>query len=220
VKEGYIAFTFTMKDGSQMNGIPTRETANEQFIRVGPGPEIPLVKSNIAKRDTFGSMMPAGLVDALNDEEKLNLISFLSQVGKPGPFDATKSNVARIWWLFPSSVLASAVTPGGEAPAVIANVNGALPKQRLADTLPLVANPGDGPKAATKFQLATAGKVKLNLTGIREAWLDGQGLAVASEPSPTVDLAAGVHTLAVRLDPKALPETLRVESAEVRFLAE
>jgi hypothetical protein len=49
VKEGYIAFTFTMKDGSQMTA--SRRERQRQFIRVGPG-EIPLVKTNIAKRDT------------------------------------------------------------------------------------------------------------------------------------------------------------------------
>ena len=68
-------------------------------------------------RYTFGSLMRRSRRCAATRE--LNLISFLSQVSTTGPFDATKSNVAR-WWLFPSSVLASAVTPAA-GPAVIAS---------------------------------------------------------------------------------------------------
>src|SRR5436309_525593 len=44
VKEGYHAFAFTMNDGAQAIGVPSRETAAEQFIRPGPGPEVALAK--------------------------------------------------------------------------------------------------------------------------------------------------------------------------------
>jgi hypothetical protein len=67
-----------------------------------------------------------------------------------------------------------------------------FPSSVLANTLPLVANAADGPKAATSFQFAIERKAKLNLTGIRETSLDGQSFAVAIEPSPTVDLPASV----------------------------
>ena len=220
VKEGFNAVSLTLKDGTAVAGIQSRETAQEVFVRDVTGAEKNVPKANIKGRENIGSLMPAALTDQLKDRERIDLYAFLAQLGKPGVYDASKAAVARAWWLFPASVLASAVTPGPGAPVVFTNVDGRLPRERLAEALQLVQNPGDGPKAATKFQLAAAGKVKLNLTGIREAWLDGQGLAVASEPSPTVELAAGVHTFAVRLDPKGLPDTIRVECAEVRFLTE
>ncbi len=103
VKEGYHAFAYTMKDGTQFTGIPTRETATEQFIRPGPVPEIPLVKANIVKKDIVGSLMPPGLADALEFVEKRSLFAFLSQIGRPGPFDASKGSVARLWRLYPGA---------------------------------------------------------------------------------------------------------------------
>jgi hypothetical protein len=86
-----------MKDGSVMNGIPARETATEVIIKPGPGVEMPLMKAKIVKKKNIGSLMPAGLVDALGDGDKRNPFSFLSQTGRLGPFDANKANVARIW---------------------------------------------------------------------------------------------------------------------------
>ena len=64
------------------------------------------------------------------------------------------------------------------------------------------------------------GKTRLKLTGVTKAWLDGAPLAVASEPNPEVELSAGNHTLAVKLDKSSLPAILRAECADVRFLNE
>jgi hypothetical protein len=60
--------------------------------------------------------------------------------------------------------------------------------------------------------------VKLNLTGVSKAWLDLTPLAVASEPSPSVDLTAGAHTFTVEVDLKAVPDVLLLESPAVSFL--
>jgi hypothetical protein len=81
-----------------------------------------------------------------------------------------------------------------------------------------VPNAGDVIFATAQFQIATGGKTRLNLAGISKAWLDGQPLAVASEPNPAPDLAPGVHTLAVKLDVKSFPEILRAEAPGANFL--
>ena len=91
-------------------------------------------------------------------------------------------------------------------------------RERLVESLQLVPNAGATPMAVTKFQLPSAGKVTFTLTGIQKAYLNGEPLAVASEPSPSADLPPGEHVLAVKLDAKALPETLRAAADGVRFL--
>jgi len=219
VKEGFSAFSYTLRDGTSMSGIPARETDKELIIRPGPGPEVPLVKANIVKREPVDTLMPAGLIDPLNYTEKRALFAFLTQLGKAGPFDASKGNVARVWWLHgtadASKVLAG--TAEGGMP-VYTHVDGKIERDKLAETAGVVS---DGPLlASTKLQVGTPGKVKLDLLGIREAWLDGQALPVASEPSPTIDLAAGPHTLVVKLDAKQLPEAVRAATSEGRFLTE
>ncbi len=71
-----------------------------------------------------------------------------------------------------------------------------------------------------RFEAASAGKATLNLTGIGKAWLDGQPLAIASEPSPRVELSAGAHTFTVEMNSKSPPDVLRIESPAVSFLGD
>ncbi len=220
VKEGFHAFAYTMKDGSQLTGIPTRETATEQFIRPGPAPEIGLVKANIVKKDLVGSLMPQGLTDALDGTEKRELFAFLSQIGRPGPFDASKGSVLRLWRLYPGAQATQAQHADKIEEAVPAYtlVDGRLTRDLFNSALQLLPNAGDNVIATAQFQLAGASKTRFTLTGVSKAWLDGQPLAVASEPNPSPELSAGVHTLSVQVDPKALPEIIRVEAEGANFL--
>jgi putative heme-binding domain-containing protein len=220
VKEGYHAFAYTMKDGTQVIGIPTRETATEQFIRPGPVPEVALVKANIVKKDLVGSLMPPGLADALSFVEKRSLFAFLSQIGRPGPFDASKGYIARLFRLYPGAQAAAAEKAEkiDEATPAYTMIDGRLPREQFATALQALPGAGDSVIAVAQFQLAAAGQSQLKLTGVSKAWLDGQPLAVASEPNPKVELTAGIHTLALEFETKALPEILRVEADGASFL--
>jgi putative heme-binding domain-containing protein len=221
VKEGFNAVTLTLKDGTVASGIQARETAQEIFLRNAVGAEQAVPKASITARENIGSIMPAGMVEQLKDRERLDLYAFLAQLGKPGVYDASKGNVARVWWLSDDHSGNPGIRESGNLGVpVFTSVDGRLPRERLLESLQLVPNAGETPFALTRFQLPAAGKVKFNLTGISKAYLDGEPLAVASEPSPSAELAAGEHTLAVKLDAKALPETLRAAADGVRFLTE
>ena len=65
--------------------------------------EIPIQKNNVKSRALGGSLMPSGLIDNLPSEERVDLFRFLSELGKPGPFDASKGNVARFWKVRPGT---------------------------------------------------------------------------------------------------------------------
>ena len=75
----------------------TRETATEIVLRNAANQEVQVAVKNVAKRTSAGSLMPAGLIDGLLPEERLDLVKFLSQLGRPGEFDAAKGGVARAW---------------------------------------------------------------------------------------------------------------------------
>ncbi|HEY3901530.1 MAG TPA: PVC-type heme-binding CxxCH protein [Chthoniobacter sp.] len=220
IKEGFHAFAYTMKDGNVFTGIPTRETATEQFIRPGPAPEIPLIKANIVKKDLVGSLMPAGLADALSYVEKRSLFAFLSQLGRPGPFDASKTSIARLWRIYPGGQSSEAehAEKIDQQPTVYTLVDGRLPREQFATALTPLNIPGESVIATAQFQVATAGKTRFDLTGVSKAWLDGQPLAIASEPNPDPELATGTHTLAVQLETKSLPDIFRVEVQGASFL--
>jgi putative heme-binding domain-containing protein len=186
VKEGYHGFAFTMKDGTVMSGIPSRETATDIFIKIGPGAELPLAKANLVKKENIGSLMPPGLIDALNPNDKRNLFAFLSQIGRPGPFDASKLNVARMWKFHG--------TPPGE-PAV---------QEAAAYAMTLVSgglraeDRPDKPYATASFTAAKPTAKPLILTGVEAAWLDGKPLEL-KDGHCTTSIPAGDHQLSVRL---------------------
>jgi len=222
VKEGYNAVTLTLKDGTVAMGVPVRESGNDLVLRNAAGQEQTLVKANITGRENLGSIMPPGLLEPLKPRERLNLYAFLSQLGKAGIYDASKGHIARTWWLYGEKEAAAGIASlkGGEAaPFILSNVDGRVPRERLTEQVAIIP-PGGAVYAVAKLTVATAAKTQLQLAGVREAWLDGQPLAVASEPSLPVDLSVGNHVLAVKLDREHLPEVLRAEAAGVRFLTE
>jgi putative heme-binding domain-containing protein len=219
VKEGFNAVTFTLKDGSLVSGIQARETANEIVVRDVAAREQTVPKANIASKQNIGSIMPAGLVEQLPGRERLDLLAFLAQLGKPGVYDASKGQVARVWTLYPSSdgdkVLQGELKLENSANAFTL-VDGRLTKELFAEALQLFPNAGDVVYAVAQFQNANAGKTKLQLTGAAKAWLDGKPLVV--QPAMELDLPAGPHHLVVKIDVKQLPEVLRAESGDARFL--
>jgi hypothetical protein len=68
------------------------------------------------------------------------------------------------------------------------------------------------------LQLPDAGKVSLKFNGPADAaiWVDGK--PVKSAPDLPLELSSGTHVITIRLDPKKLPEGLRLESSAGTFL--
>jgi hypothetical protein len=145
----------------------------------------------------------------LQPRERLDLYAFLGELGKPGPFDASKGHVARVW------TLAKPDAPDFKLPAYTL-VDGRLVKELLVEKLALFADAATV-QATARFQ-GPGGKTRLQIVGARKAWLDGQPLDLTKEIAP--DLTSAVHTLTVELDPKNPPESLRAESPDARFLGD
>ena len=102
IKEGFHAVTVETKDGEEYAGVLVRETGEQLVLRDATAKEITVAKNNIANRRVGTlSLMPAGLIDGLSADDRIDLFRFLSELGKPGPFDATKGNVARTWRVRP-----------------------------------------------------------------------------------------------------------------------
>jgi len=204
VKEGYHGFAYTMKDGTVMSGIPARETATDVIIKIGPGAELPLAKANLVKKEIIGSLMPPGLIDALDPRDKRNLFAFLSQIGRPGPFDASKLNVARMWKFH-------ATQPGGPAAPEAAAYAATLVSGDLrAEDRP------DKPYATTSFTAAKPTTKPLIFTGIEAAWLDGRPLDLKAGQC-TTSIPAGDHHLTVRPDKNA--PLMKAQCDDVTFVS-
>ena len=205
IKEGYHGFAFTMKDGSVLTGIPARETTSDIIIRPGPGVELPVSKANLVKRENIGSLMPAGLVDGLEFVPKRSLYAFLGEIGKPGPFDTSKNNVARAWTFQdqPPGALAKSGAPA----TIYSLINGQLLKE---------FNPGRL-YAEARFTASAATTKPLLLTGVKAAWIDGKPLELKDGKS-TVIVAAGNHSLVV--EPDLTSPYFKAQWDDVTFLGD
>jgi putative heme-binding domain-containing protein len=225
IKEGYHSVLITTKDDQEFSGIVVKESASEVIIRNAANQEVSVATKNVAQRRNGASLMPAGLVDALLPEERLDLIKFLSMLGKPGDYDAARGGAARVWRLYmvtsPNQHIGIEPVVKGDftlkdwQPA-IARVNGSLAKEDLLKAFPNRGNTR-GFFAATQFNAAKAGPMTLTVSGpITGAWLNGAPLKPAA--TLALDARAGVNTLVVQIDEDNLPDALRVASADVSFL--
>ena len=67
----------SLKDGRVLSGMIAGQDRNSLTLRL-PGSEIVVSKADIRKRETLeNSIMPAGLLDKLNQVERRNLIAYL-----------------------------------------------------------------------------------------------------------------------------------------------
>ena len=225
IKEGFHSTTITTKDDQEFTGIIARETETEIIMRNAANQEVSIVKRNISQRVIGGSLMPAGLVDALLPEERFDLIKFLSVLGRPGDYDASKGGVARVWKLYQitsqnSHLGIQGVLRGDFARTdwvtAFTRVNGSLSREICETAIP-ARDDSRGLYAATQFQSANGGQAKFMLNGeVKDAWVNGQ--RVQSGPSFTVELNPGVNTLVLQLDGANLPEELKLSSSDVSFL--
>jgi len=229
IKEGFHALSIETKDSQEFSGTLARETGEQLTLRDATGKEVTVAKNNIADRRTGTlSLMPAGLIDNLTPAERIDLFRFLSELGKPGPYDASKGSVARVWRVRPgahtdeqrgeASIVNSDLSSKGWGP-VFARVDGRLTPEDLREGVSLNPYQWHGVTAvyaATTLNVTKAGAVKLKFNSAPGAlWIDGQPQPTGAEA--TSDLSTGAHTIMVRLDPKALPEALRLETSEGTF---
>lgn len=233
VKENYHAQSVATLDGHVINGIVVRQTDSQLVLRNGDDLEVAVPLDQIEERAQAASLMPSGLVDSITRPELVDLVRFLSELGKVGPYSISPARVVRRWQALaatPQNVKlmqrvgtdgivrrASAPLAGekmeGWSPAY-SNVAGGLP---LAELPSLKPSEGQNSVALVRCQIdvSSAGKVALQLGSTEglSLWVDGRTLDLATQPphQVTFELAAGLHTLTLAVDLAMRQGELRCE---------
>lgn len=226
IKEGYHSVAIATRDQRDLSGMVVKESAGEIVLRTADGREVSIATRDIARRIDAGSLMPAGLLDTLLPEERLDLVKFLTMLGKPGEYDAARSDAARTWKLYlvvsanqsigMEPVVKGDLTLGGWVPALTL-VNGRLPRETLKAAFPSLINTR-GFFAATRFDASRAGPARFALTGATKgAWLNGAPVKVGAQFS--LEVRAGTNVVVLQLDEASLPAELGLSSGEVSFVA-
>ena len=193
VKEGYHGVSYSLNDGTSVTGIPFEENGTAIKVRIPGGLEFEVVKAKIKSSEVIGSLMPAGLVDALNEEDKINVFAFLGAVGRPGAFDASNGGVVRAWRITSNVDDAHAGRGLAVAPAAFTLTDGRLLPEHLE--MPMAIESGAKVYAVAKFSLGAAATVALQVDGADVFWVDG----APSKNGDHTFHSGGEHTLVVPL---------------------
>src|SRR5207244_11626024 len=97
VKENYHSLVVSTREGRFFTGIKVHETSAQLVLRDAEDREISIPVELIDERAMGGSLMPEGLADTLTRTELVDLVRFLSELGKIGPYSVRKARCARRW---------------------------------------------------------------------------------------------------------------------------
>ncbi len=230
IKENYHSLIVETKDGRVQTGIKVRETKTELVLRNAEDKEVSIPVGKIDSRQTGGSLMPEGLSDPLTRGELLDLVRFLSELGKVGPYSVSRARLVRRWQaLEPTKAAYDLLTRTSYASAAkddaaltwqpaYSTVGGELPLEDVPELR--IRNFVTKEFARTSFvrchlDATTAGKARLLLNSAKgvNAWLDG--VPIDAREEMVIDLGAGAHTLTLGVDRAARNQPLRMELDDV-----
>jgi putative heme-binding domain-containing protein len=213
VKEGYHGVSYTLTDGGAAAGVPFEENAQNVRIRMPGGIEMDVPKAKIKANEVIGSLMPAGLVEGLSEEDKINLFAFLGSVGRPGAFDASNGGVARGWRVVADATAAGKADALQAAPSVYSLTDGRLlPEHWQMATASLK---GEVLHAVTRVDVGSGGKVRIQVDGAPDFSVDGEKVTGGAMERV---LSGGTHVISVPVKRDALPASLKVTATQGRFV--
>jgi putative heme-binding domain-containing protein len=226
VKEGYHAVEVSTASGRVVSGIKLRQTPKELVLRTAEDKEVVIPADDVEGSKNTRSLMPDGLTDPLTRGEFADLVRFLSELGKVGPYSLSKARVVRRWELIEPTganmdrfrrtrVGAAAETPDqfGWSP-VYARVSGALPLGEL----PKAAVWNDtAPQTVVRFRLdATAGgPVRLRFNSPAGLTLFAGTAAVESKAEVVIEVKPGTQFVTAVIDRGKRGDDLRCEVEDV-----
>ncbi len=227
VKEGYQTVVVETDSGKVVSGVKVRTSDEALILRDADDKEIAVPLKTIEEERSGTSLMPVGLTDKLTRAEMVDLVRFLSELGKPGPYAISPTTpVARVWEaLLPtqesyrrltrtSDAQLMADDSGLEWGPVYTTVAGNLPTQGLptfGTNVKIVQSERFVSFVRTYLQVTAAGTITLrwNDPAALQIWIDRKPVDAAAEM--TVDLSPGIHLISVAVDLRKRTTPLRVE---------
>ncbi len=212
IAEHYENMMFVLEDGSVRSGVITYKSEREVVIRdtAQKGLEVTIPATDILQQKGLPSLMPAGLADQLaSRQEFLDLVKFLSMLGRPGPFANDESPVIRKWRIHNGDQSDSGIN-GGSIPdsdaawhTAYCKVDGELPAADFGDAAAIVV------RGFVNCQVAGRVHLEINDLAGLQLWVDGERLSLLTDD---FQLERGRHALTFVIDRAARGQQgLRVE---------
>ncbi len=98
IKEGYHMAMISTKGGQVFSGSVVKDTPTEVVIRDAANQLQSVPKAEVASQQMSPvSMMPAGLTASLREDEFVDLVRFLSELGREGDYKISPKRFVRTW---------------------------------------------------------------------------------------------------------------------------
>ena len=190
LKEGYETTLVRLKDGTILTGTKAGQTGSHLLLRGSDGEtrSIPVDRLAQTKGGTV-SIMPTGLAAGLGRGELVDLVTFLSRLGREKRYTISPARLVRRWRV--------------KGAPLYSTVSGELPLSEIAGA------------ALFEVEVTTPGRVGFRFndtTGLRLR-VDAGAIDVSGEMA--IALTRGVHAITLEVDRAARKAPLRVELVDV-----
>jgi putative heme-binding domain-containing protein len=226
VKENFHSLSVITDRGKVVTGIPVRQSATEIVLKNAEDVEVTIPTAQVDEKQEARSLMPDGLVNSLTRRELVDLVAFMSKLGKVGDFAVGKERVVRRWesllWTKEANHRLNRTsfdTVATDDAALTwvsqySTVAGELP----IETLPKFSNfRAIPPTSFLRFEIevTTAGQATIDF-GSSEGltmWFDGKPTKLTSQL--TTKFEKGRHHITLAINSQLRTEPLRVEVLDV-----
>ena len=226
VKEGYNAIEVETLSGKVVSGIKLRETKTELVLRLSDDKEVTIAADDVASKKNASSLMPVGLTDSLTRQEFVDLVRFMSELGKVGPYAPNRARMVRRWQVIDplnenlnlfrrTRVSATAENPMAFVwSSAYTKVSGDLP---VNDVPKFVVWNGSEPQSVVRFTLdvTAPGAAKLKFQTVTGLTVYLGNATVDVKPETVLDFKAGPNIVTILVDRTKRTEDLRVELEDV-----
>ncbi|RCS56173.1 hypothetical protein DTL42_00150 [Bremerella cremea] len=215
VKEAYLMKTIIDFDGKIHQGVVVDANDDRVVLRDANGKEDIIPTDDIDLEKEGGSLMPKGLANFLTEDEFLDLVRYVAELGKPGPYGIRSEPTIQRWRVMkevPTALQGENVPSTGEFESQIADlgedawlpfygkVNGDLPLGELSEI--------DSPVLflQAEIEVVEGGKIGIELNqkaGVTVWIIDNE--FQGSEPI-SANVLPGRHKITFRLDKRKLTE--------------
>jgi putative heme-binding domain-containing protein len=215
IKEQYHTLIVQTSDGQVFQGIVADKDEQKVVLKDATGASRVVPVSSIEDQKPGGSLMPKGLANMMTRPEFLDLVRFLSELGKPGPYAIRSTPAIQRWKVLKTvgEALSNSVpdinvfrdqimkADPSRWITAYAKVAGALP----VDELTALAG-GKVLYIQGEINVSSAGPLLIQLDSAAGArfWVDDKQ-APPDTDSELATLAPGSHTVTLRVDTRVRP---------------
>src|SRR5205807_10653124 len=107
IKEQYVTKGMATKKGLTVTGIVVERDNDKVVLKDATGKLVRVAVADIEEEGDGKSLMPEGVTKFLTHDELLDLIRFVSELGKPGPYAVQTAATIQRWRVlrqFPASL--------------------------------------------------------------------------------------------------------------------